>query len=126
MTDQFKIVQEHGPSCPPHLLAQVDAIFVETTTKPPPPGPAWGPFPDRSLGGYLQGGTDVLLLALASEGTVVGYVVGALQDPAAQERFADIGYFRAAFADLTRTFPAHLHINLDARFRGEGIGARLI
>ena len=41
-------------------------------------------------------------------------------------RFADIGYFRTDFARLTRLFPAHLHINLDQRFRGQGIGARLI
>jgi GNAT superfamily N-acetyltransferase len=126
LTDQVKIIREHGSTCPPRRLAQVDAIFLETTIDPPPPGPAWDAFRERWLGRYLHGRTDVLLLALAGGDAVAGYLVGALEDPAAQERFADIGYFRARFAGLTRLFPAHLHINLHARFRGQGIGARLI
>ena len=44
----------------------------------------------------------------------------------AQERFADVGYFRTAFANLSPLYPAHLHINLAAHFRGQGTGARLI
>lgn len=123
---QAKIVKLAGPECPPHLLAQVDAIFLETSVRPPPPGPERDAFRERWLGRYLLGGTDVVLLALASEDTVAGYLVGALEDPALQQRFADIGYFRTDFVDLTRRFPAHLHINLTARFRNQGIGARLI
>jgi GNAT superfamily N-acetyltransferase len=57
---------------------------------------------------------------------VAGYLVGALEDPAEQERFADIGYFRAAFRDLCRRYPAHLHINLAPAFRSRGTGACLI
>jgi GNAT superfamily N-acetyltransferase len=119
-------VHQPGPTCPPRLLAQIDAIFLQTSAKPPPPGPEQQAFRQRWLGRYLCGGTDVLLLALAGEDTVAGYLVGALEDPAPQERFADIGYFRRDIAHLTRLFPAHLHINLDQRFRGQGIGARLI
>jgi GNAT superfamily N-acetyltransferase len=74
----------------------------------------------------MQGGSDVVLLALAAEATVAGYLVGALENPAGQERFADIGYFRGAFAPLMPRYPAHLHINLAAPFRCRGIGARLI
>ena len=68
----------------------------------------------------------MVLLALAGDDTVAGYLVGALDDPAPQQRFADIGYFRAHFADLTRRFPAHLHLNLAQRFRNRGIGAGLV
>jgi GNAT superfamily N-acetyltransferase len=68
----------------------------------------------------------VVLIAQSPEGAVVGYLVGALEDPAEQERFADIGYFRAAFRDLCRRYPAHLHINLAPAYRGRGIGACLI
>ena len=123
---QTRIVRLAGPECPPRLLAQVDAIFLETSAKPPAPGPARDVFRARWLGRYLLGGTDVVLLALAGEDTVAGYLVGALEDPALQARFADIGYFRTDFADLTRRFPAHLHVNLTARFRNQGIGAKLI
>jgi GNAT superfamily N-acetyltransferase len=67
-----------------------------------------------------------VLVALAASGAVAGYLVGALEDPAKQERFADIGYFRGAFRALCRRYPAHLHINLAPTFRSRGIGARLI
>jgi GNAT superfamily N-acetyltransferase len=126
VVDQIRIVDQPGPTCPPRLLARVDAIFLQTSAKPPPPGPERQVFRERWLGRYLGGGTDVLLLALAGQDTVAGYLIGALEDPATQERFADIGYFHGDFAHLTRLFPAHLHINLDQRFRGQGIGARLI
>jgi GNAT superfamily N-acetyltransferase len=49
-----------------------------------------------------------------------------LEDPAGQERFGDIGYFRGEFRTLCRRYPAHLHINLAPAFRNRGIGARLI
>jgi GNAT superfamily N-acetyltransferase len=68
----------------------------------------------------------VVLVALAGGAGVVGYLVGAVTDPAAEARFADIDYFVKDFAALTKRFPAHLHINLDAGFRSQGIGAALI
>jgi GNAT superfamily N-acetyltransferase len=124
--EQTRIVRLTGPECPPRLLAQIDAIFLETSARPPPPGPEREAFRERWLGRFMRGGTDVVLVALAGEDTVAGYLVGALEDPAPQERFADIGYFRTHFADLTRRFPAHLHVNLAQPFRNRGTGARLI
>jgi len=108
------------------LLGQAEAIFWQTASRTFAPGPERDAFRERWLGRFMRGGSDVVLLAIAGETTVAGYLVGALEDPAQQERFADIGYFRGAFAHLTRRFPAHLHINLDAAFRGQGIGAQLI
>jgi GNAT superfamily N-acetyltransferase len=124
--EQVRIVRLAGPECPPRMLAQIDTILIETSVRPPPSGPEREAFRERWLGRYLRGGTDVVLLALAGEDTVAGYLVGALEDPAKQERFADIGYFRTHFAELTRRFPAHLHVNLGEPFRGRGIGARLV
>src|SRR5688572_26875039 len=122
---QASIARMSGPECPARILAQIEAIFFETSARPPPPGAERDAFRERWLGRYLRGGTDVLLVALAGGDTVAGYLVGALENPALQERFADIGYFRADFAGLTRRFPAHLHINLAKTFRSQGIGARL-
>lgn len=82
-------------------------------------------FRDRWLGRYLEHDAGDTLLALGADGTVLGYLVGARDDPARAPRFADIGYF-AHLADLTACHPAHLHINLAEGARGRGIGGRLI
>lgn len=34
--------------------------------------------------------------------------------------------WEASRQDLLHTYPAHLHMNLDARFRGQGVGGRLL
>jgi GNAT superfamily N-acetyltransferase len=110
----------------PQLAAQVEAIFWQTAARTFAPGPERDAFRERWLGRYMQGGSDVVLLALIGEDKVAGYLVGALENPGGQPRFADIGYFRDDFADLLMRFPAHLHINLAADFRSRGIGAQLI
>jgi GNAT superfamily N-acetyltransferase len=107
------------------LLAQIDAIFFEAATRTFRPGPEREAFRERWLGRYLKGGSDALFLAVEGK-TVAGYLVGAVENPALQDRFTDIAYFRADFAELCQQFPAHLHINLAPAFRSHGIGARLI
>jgi GNAT superfamily N-acetyltransferase len=121
-----RLVQLEAAERHPKLVAQVEAIFWQTSARTFAPGPERDAFRERWLGRYLQGGSDVVLLALVGEETVGGYLVGALENPAEQPRFADIGYFRDDFADVTRRFPAHLHINLASAFRSRGIGALLI
>jgi GNAT superfamily N-acetyltransferase len=125
-TDPFKVVAAPGGRLTAGQLAQVEDIFFEASGRTFEPGPEREVFRERWLGRYLQGGTDVVLVALDRDGTVAGYLVGALQDPAGQERFADIAYFRAGFRELCRRFPAHLHINLAPAFRSQGLGGRLI
>jgi len=120
------IVQVPGPPLCPRLLAQVEAIFFEASRRIPAPGPEREAFRERWLGRYLSGGSDVVLLALEAKGGVAGYLVGAVENPAEQPRFADIGYLHTDFAELCRRFPAHLHINLAPAFRSRGIGGQLI
>lgn len=120
------IARIRGPELPPVLLTQIDAIFFETAPLAPEVGPEREAFRERWLGRYLAGGADVVLLSFAEGGAVAGYLVGALENPALQERFADISYFRTHFADLCSRFPAHLHINLASAFRNRGRGAALI
>jgi len=108
------------------LRAQLEAIFWETSARTYPEGPPRDSFRERWLGRYMQGGSDVVLLALTAEGTLAGYLVGAVENPAEQSRFDDIVYYRQEFASLLQSYPAHLHINLGAAFRNRGIGARLI
>jgi GNAT superfamily N-acetyltransferase len=112
---------------PPGVAAEIDAIFFEASGRSGFASPEERvAFRERWLGRYLRGGSDVVLVAQNGHGSVAGYLVGALEDPAGQERFADIGYFRGAFRDLCRRYPAHLHINLAPSWRSRGIGARLI
>jgi GNAT superfamily N-acetyltransferase len=126
VSDGARIVAVRHSDLTPALLARIDAIFFEASGRSFPSAPERAAFRERWLGRYLQGGTDTLLLALDAEGAVAGYLVGALQDPAEQERFADIAYFRGSFRELCRRYPAHLHVNLAPAFRNRGLGARLI
>ena len=127
MPDAVAIRRLDGPAIPGGLLAQIDAIFFEASSRTSfASGEERAAFRERWLGRYLQGGSDVVLVAQDPAGIVAGYLVGALENPAEQARFADIDYLRGAFRELCRRFPAHLHINLAPQFRGLGIGARLI
>jgi GNAT superfamily N-acetyltransferase len=108
------------------LSDEIDAIFFEASnTKLFESDAARAAFRERWLGRYLRNDPQFAHLAFAAPGTVAGYVVGAIDDPASSERFADVGYV-TAFGDLTSRFPAHLHINLAPAFRNRGIGGRLI
>jgi GNAT superfamily N-acetyltransferase len=82
-------------------------------------------FRERWLGRYLAHDADKVFVALDGGGTVVGYLVGSFDDPAQTARFSDIGYF-AELAHVTARYPAHLHVNLDERVRGAGVGSRLV
>lgn len=86
-------------------------------------------FRERWLGCYLTHDPQHVFVAwddaTVGPAAVVGYLVGCLDDPALTARFASIGYFRT-FAPLTARYPAHLHVNLDARVRGAGVGGRLV
>jgi GNAT superfamily N-acetyltransferase len=123
---EAKIVAIGHGDLSPVLVAQIDDIFFKASGRTFLSAAERAAFRERWLGRYLQGGTDVVLLALDRAGVVAGYLVGALNDPAGQERFADIGYLRTDFRDLCRRYPAHLHVNLAPASRGRRLGARLV
>ncbi len=106
--------------------AAIDDIFYSASkTTSFASAEARAAFHDRWLGRYLRDDPDWVVLARSPDGQVVGYLVGAVDDPAPAPRFADIGYF-AALAPLTARYPAHLHVNVRADMRSKGIGAALI
>jgi GNAT superfamily N-acetyltransferase len=111
---------------PPHVIAEMEVILLQASARPPAEGAERDAFRERWLGRYLAGGSDVVLLARSSGGTLAGYLVGALEDPCVQPRFSDLAYLTGAFRDLCRRYPAHLHVNLAPAFRGKGIGGALI
>jgi GNAT superfamily N-acetyltransferase len=113
-------------ACDARALAALDRIFFEASaTKAFANAAARGAFRERWLGRFLVHWPEAAFLAIDGAGEVLGYVVGALGDPARDLRFADIAYF-ADLSDLTTRYPAHLHINLAAEARNRGIGGRLI
>jgi GNAT superfamily N-acetyltransferase len=108
------------------LSAALDAIFFEASnTQSFADDAARAAFRERWLGRYLDHDARYAYLALAASGRVAGYLVGTVDDPVLTSRFADIAYF-SAFPELTKRYPAHLHVNLAPAFRNLGIGGRLI
>jgi GNAT superfamily N-acetyltransferase len=115
-----------GDDATPECLREVERIFFLTSNRKTfASDAARAEFQERWLGRYLLHDRAHAFVARAADGRVAGYLIGSLDDPAQADRFDDIGYF-ADFADLTALYPAHLHINLDAPWQGQGIGGRLI
>lgn len=110
----------------PEIERGIDAIFFESSnTKSFETERSRLAFRDRWLGRYLRNDPQFAYLAMTPEGEVVGYLVGAVDDPAVHSRFADIGFY-ADFSLRTKQFPAHLHVNVAADCRNHGIGRRLV
>ncbi|HYD16330.1 MAG TPA: GNAT family N-acetyltransferase [Hyphomicrobium sp.] len=108
------------------LIADLDHVFFSSSARQSFSGPTEkAEFRERWLGRYLESFPDYALVALDESGRAVGYVIGSLDDPAHDPVLADLA-FLAAFSQLTARYPAQLHVNLDADWRGRGIGARLV
>ena len=102
---------------PDRLLPQLDAIFFEASgTKSFADDAARAAFRERWFARYLSQYPQWAYVAIAGDGRVAGYLVGALAEGSAFDDFA------VAAAE----FPAHLHVNLAPEFRNRGIGADLI
>ncbi len=110
---------------PAALCAMAEIFFASSATRSFASPEARVAFRERWLGRHLVHYPDLTLVALDPSGEVIGYLVGATDDPALSPLFADITYFQQ-LADLTPVYPAHLHINLASEARGRGIGGRLI
>ncbi len=86
-------------------------------------------FRERWLGRYLAHDPHLAHLAVSAPSTpqesIAGYIVGSHDDPAQSPRFADLGYFQQ-LADVTRHYPAQLHVNLAPAWRGRGLGRDLV
>jgi len=119
-------IEPLGDDATPATLAEIDRIFFAASLRKTfADAGEREAFKERWLGRYLLHDRDHAFLARAEDGAIAGYLVGCLDDPALVPRFWDLAYF-ADFADLTARYPAHLHVNLDAAWRSQGIGARLV
>jgi GNAT superfamily N-acetyltransferase len=108
------------------LIPAIEAIFFEASSvKVFASEQVRAAFRQRWLGLYLDTWPEHVFVARDDDGTMAGYLLGCLIDPACDERFDDIGYFKT-FAAACAAYSAHLHINLAPAYRSRGIGADLI
>lgn len=115
-------------TCPSRdrLTREIEAIFFETSaTKSFPDAQERARFQERWLGRYLACDPSFVYVGLTPAGTVAGYLVGCVSDPAITPRFADIPYL-PDFAALSSDYPAHLHVNVAPQWQGRRVGAALI
>lgn len=117
--------QPADPVARQRLLDGIDVIFWATTQRTFENPADRIPFRALWLADYLSDDPQYVWLALTPSQHVAGYLVGTLINPIGNPRFAALTYF-TAFAPAVASYPAHLHINLDAAYRNRGIGARLI
>lgn len=108
------------------LIGDLDSVFfTSSATQSFADETSKAAFRTRWFGRYLDRFADCAFIALDTDRRAIGYVVGSFEDPARDPFFADIPSV-APFAALSARYPAHLHVNLDAAWRGRGIGARLV
>ncbi len=108
------------------LTPALDAIFFEASaTKSFASEKERAAFRERWLGRYLAHEPQWAYVARDRDGALAGYLVGSIDDPRTSGRYADVGYF-LDFAELTASYPAHLHVNLATGYRNRGIGGKLI
>ena len=82
-------------------------------------------FFNRWAGQYLENFSDDALIA-EKNGEVVGYLLGCRNTEKFLPQLLKNNKSLEVFEDLYLQFPAHLHINSDPKFQGQGIGSQLI
>lgn len=108
------------------LAADLDRIFFTSSgTQTFESHEQRAAFRERWLGRYLTHHPDWTFVAVSPDGQCVGYVIGSPDDPAQTARFDDIGYFKS-IGHVTARYPAQLHVNVLAEYRGTGLGSRLV
>lgn len=120
------LIEPLGDDATPATIAEIERIFFAASLRKAFADEAEREaFKERWLGRYLLHDRAHAFVARMENGSIAGYLVGSLDNPALAPRFQDLTYF-ADFADLTERYPAHLHVNLDVAWRSQGIGARLV
>lgn len=114
----------------PWIEAGMARVFKAAAARWPDDPEAATAFQELWLGGYLRDDRGLAYIALDGAPVcqvvdVVGYLVASGADQAVSPRFKTLSYFKE-FVPQFAKFPVHLHMNIDAQYRGRGIGKRLI
>lgn len=119
------VLMKDLPDWPSQLPRVEDIFFTSSTVQQFTDDAHRARFKARWLGRYLDNFPESFFVAVTDEGAVLGYLAGCLAEPRSKSLFADLAYY-AAFGPLCDTYPAHLHINVAAQARSQGVGAALI
>lgn len=115
----------HSAARNPQYYQQIQEIFWETSARSDFADLAEKKdFENRYLGIYLESYAEFVFVACEGQ-RVVGYILGA-PDTLKAEAILKANLHMAIFEDMYQRYPAHLHINLRAETRGQGIGSELI
>ncbi len=114
----------------PWMETGMTRVFREAAARWPDDPEAQAAFHELWLGGYLRHDRELAYVALdgapvCQVAEVVGYLVASQANQATDPRFASLGYLKD-FAPQFPQYPVHLHMNIDARFRNQGLGRKLI
>jgi GNAT superfamily N-acetyltransferase len=110
---------------PGSALRQADAIFWESAyTKTFADETSRVVYRELWFGRYLAHVPGEFLLALGPNSDVMGYLAGSLTSDAPPLPGPD--YYGLFAPELIARFPAHIHVNVHADSRGNGIGAELV
>lgn len=107
-------------------LAALEEIFFLSTTRTD-----FASAEDRAAflrtwtGWYTGEAPQDILVALAEDGAVVGYLTGCRDSAGAAELARTIPKYEV-FADLFPAYPAHFHVNVRPGWRDRGIGRLLV
>jgi GNAT superfamily N-acetyltransferase len=110
---------------PGSALRQADAIFWESAyTKTFADETSRVAYRELWFGRYLAHVPGEFLLAFGPQGDVIGYLAASLTSDAPPLPGPD--YYGLFGPGLIARFPAHIHVNVRADSRGNGIGAALV
>jgi len=108
----------------PNDINSLSEIFYESSTKKKFESESQKQdFFEKYLGFYLKNDPTLCFYA-ENAGVTIGYCVGMLQTAGA-ELFEKQPHLRI-FQDHYVKFPTHLHMNCDYRYRGQGLGSKLL
>jgi ribosomal protein S18 acetylase RimI-like enzyme len=125
MREGIHIRQLHETAHPAIALAAAERIFFASSSiQTFADTAAREKFRERWFGRYIDHYPDDVLVA-SRAGDVVGYLAGCAVDMSTQPEFMH-EVAPPDFVAAWPCFPAHLHVNMDATARGQGIGSLLV
>ncbi len=102
-----------------------EIFFLSSYSGAPLVGAAREKFFDCWAGYYLEEMPEHTSLFKMESGRIIGYLTGCLNSAAARPLYGSCFYYRE-FDGFYAEYPAHFHVNCDPKFRGRGVGKRLV
>jgi len=102
-----------------------EIFFLSTYSGASLVGVAREKFFDCWAGYYFEEMPEHTLLFKTGSGKIIGYLTGCLNSAAARHLYDSCFYYRD-FHGFYTEYPAHFHVNCHPKFRGLGVGKKLV